>query len=52
MSLDCVWLNRNDLDECVQSNVSDVVITVRQELSKNVDTEHAKTRIRFYVQDG
>lgn len=52
MSLNCVWLYRNDLDEGVQSNVSDVVITVRQELSENVDAEHAKTRIRFDVQDG
>ena len=52
MSLDGVRLNSNNLDQCVEGNVSDVVVTVGQEFAENVYTKHAEARICFDVENG
>ena len=51
MALYGIWLDRHDLDQGVESDISDVVISVRQELSQDVYTEYAKSRIGFDVKD-
>jgi hypothetical protein len=51
VSLDRIWLDCNDFDQCVESDISDIVVAVRQKLSENVNTEHAQARISFNVED-
>jgi len=41
MSLDGIWLHSNDFNQRIQSDVSDIVVAVRQELSENVNAENA-----------
>jgi hypothetical protein len=50
--LDSVGLDRNDLDQCVQGDISDVVVPVRQEFAQYVHTEHAEARVSFNIENG
>lgn len=52
MPLHRVRLYRDHLDERIQSNVSDVVVLIRQELSQDVHSQDPQTRVGFDIQDG
>jgi hypothetical protein len=52
MSLNRVRFHGHHLDESIQSNVANVVVPIREELSENVHTQHPEARIRFNVEDG
>lgn len=51
MSLNSVWFDCNDLDQGIESNISNVIVSVGQELSKNIDTEHAESRIGLDIKN-
>lgn len=52
MPLHSIGLDGYNFDQCVQCDITDVVIPVGQELSEYVDTENAETRIGLNVENG
>ena len=43
MPLNSVRFDRDDLDESVQCDISNVIIAVREEFSKDIHAEHTET---------
>jgi hypothetical protein len=52
VSLNSIWFYGHDFDQCVECDVSNVVVSVGQEFAKNVHAENAETRISFNVKNG
>ena len=51
MSLYRVGLNGHDFDQSVESNISNIVVTVRKKLAEYVDSKHTKARIGFDIKN-
>jgi hypothetical protein len=51
VALNRIGLNGDNLDQSVERNVSNVVVTVRQEFTENVHAEHAETRVCLDVKN-
>ena len=52
MPLNSVGLDCDDFDQSVESDVSDVVVPVRQKLAEDVHTKHAEAGISLDVENG
>ncbi|KAI6776158.1 hypothetical protein HG530_000103 [Fusarium avenaceum] len=51
MSLDSIGLNGDDLDQSIESHVSDVVVAIGKELAQDIDTENPQTGVGFDVEN-
>lgn len=52
MSLNGIWFHSNHFDKSIESHVSDIIVLVRQELAKYIDTKHSQSGIGLYVENG
>lgn len=52
MSLNCIRLNSHDFDKSIEGNISNIVVSIREEFSEDIHAKHAETGICFDVQNG